>query len=56
MKVYTGKKFKTYSVKTNKNGIAKFNTKKLSKGNHRVVVSSANSNYSVSKKSAIKIR
>ena len=56
VKVYTGKKFKTYSVKTNKNGIAKFNTKKLSKGNHRVVVSSANSNYSVSKKSAIKIR
>jgi len=38
IKVYTGKKSKIYSVKTNKNGIAKISTKKLSKGTHKVVV------------------
>ena len=27
LKVYTGKKYKIYTVKTNKNGVAKFNTK-----------------------------
>ena len=39
MKVYTGKKVKTYKVKTNKNGIAGFSTKSLSKSKHKVVVS-----------------
>ena len=38
IKVYTGKKYKTYSVKTNKNGVAKISTKKLSKGTHKVTV------------------
>ena len=38
IKVYTGKNSKTYSVKTNKNGIAKISTKKLGKGTHKVVV------------------
>lgn len=40
IKVYTGKKFKTYTVKTNKKGIAQINTKSLKVGNHKVVVSS----------------
>ena len=35
LKVYTGKKYKTYKVKTNSKGIAKFNTKKLSVGTDR---------------------
>lgn len=56
IKVFTGKKFKTYTVKTNKKGIAKINTKNLKKGTHKVVISSGNSNYKISAKSAIKIK
>lgn len=56
IKVFTGKKFKTYTVKTNKKGIAKINTKNLKKGTHKVVISSGNNNYKISAKSAIKIK
>lgn len=56
IKVYTGKKYKTYTVTTNKKGIAKINTKKLRRGKHKVVISSGNKNYSMSKKSLITIR
>jgi hypothetical protein len=56
IKVFTGKKYKTYSVKTNKKGIAKINTKKLKIGNHKVIISSGNKNYSISGKSLIKIK
>ena len=56
LKVYTGKKYKTYNVKTNKKGVAKFNTKKLSRGNHKVKVKSGNKNVILSKKSLIRIR
>ena len=57
IKVYTGKKFKTYKVKTNKNGIAKLSVKSLKVGKHKVVVTSANK-YCVAKaaKSTIKIK
>ena len=56
IKVYTGKKYKTFSVKTNNKGMAKLNTKKLKKGTHKVVISSGNSNYKISAKSTIKIK
>ena len=56
VKVYTGKKYKTYTIKTNKNGIAKLNTKKLKVGKHKVVISSGNSNYKLSAKSTIVIK
>ncbi len=56
IKVYTGKKYKTYTVKTNSKGVAKINTKKLKRGKHKVVISSGNSNYVISKKSAIRIK
>lgn len=56
VKVYTGKKYKTYKLKTNKKGVAQINTKKLKKGNHKVIISSLNKNYSVSAKSKIKIK
>ncbi len=56
VKVYTGKKYKTYNLKTNKKGIAALNTKKLKIGKHRVVITSGNSNYQVSAKSFITIR
>ena len=56
IKVYTGKKYKTYTVKTNSKGIAYLNVKSLKVGTHKVVVSSANK-YCVAKtaKSSIKI-
>ena len=56
VKVYTGKKYRTYTLKTNKNGLAKLNTKKLKKGSHKVIISSGNANYKVSAKSLIKIK
>ena len=56
VKVYTGKKSKTYKIKTNKKGVAKLNTKKLAKGKHKVVISSGNGNYKISAKSKITIK
>ncbi len=56
VKVYTGKKYKIYKLKTNKRGVAKLNTKKLSKGKHKVVISSGNKNYKISAKSKITIK
>lgn len=47
---------KTYKVKTNSKGIAKFNTKKLKVGTHKVTITSGNSNYKISAKSQIKIK
>lgn len=56
IKVYTGKKYKTYTVKSNSKGIANLNVKSLKVGTHKVFVSSANK-YCVAKtaKSSIKI-
>ena len=47
LKVYTGKKFKTYtSTATNSKGVAYFNKiNELALGNHKVVVSFSNKNY-----------
>ncbi len=49
---------KTYKLKTNKWGIAKFNTKKLSLGNHKVKISVAGNKFykSSSKKITIKVK
>lgn len=56
VKVYTGKKYKVYKLKTNKKGVAKLNTKKLKKGKHKMVISSLNKNYQIRKKSLIRIK
>ena len=56
VKVYTGKNAKTYHLKTNYNGVAKLNVKKLSKGSHKVVITSEDANYKFSAKSKIKIK
>lgn len=56
LKVFTGKKYITKTVKTNSKGIAKLNTKFLKIGSHKVVISSANGNYKISAKSKITIR
>lgn len=38
VKVFTGKKYKRYTLKTNKNGVVSINTKNLKKGSHKVTV------------------
>ena len=53
LKIYTGSKSKTYIVKTNSRGIAKFNTKDLKPGSHKVVITSADERYKISKVSKI---
>ena len=55
IKVYTGKKYKTYTVKTNSKGIAQINVKSLAVGTHKVVVSSANK-YCVAKTATSSIK
>lgn len=53
VKVTSGKKVKTFNIKTNIRGIAQFNTKGLKIGKHNVQITSLDNNYSVSKKSKI---
>ena len=53
LKIYTGSKSKTYIVKTNSRGIAKFNTQNLKPGSHKVVITSADDRYKISKVSKI---
>lgn len=57
IKVYTGKKYKTYSVKTNKKGEASISTKSLSKATHKIVLTvKTTKNYKAkTAKSSIKI-
>jgi len=43
VKVYTGKTYKTYTLKTNSKGIAKLNVKSLKVGTHKVVISKGSS-------------
>ena len=57
VKVYTGKKYKTYNVKTNAKGVASINTKKLTKGTHKVVITTKGGPFKTAKKtSKIKIK
>ena len=55
-KIYTGKKYKTVTLKTDNKGQAKLNTKSLKIGKHKVIISSGNANYNVSAKSLITIK
>ncbi|OEC97284.1 MULTISPECIES: SGNH/GDSL hydrolase family protein [Methanobrevibacter] len=43
--IYTGKKFKTFKITTNNNGVAKLKTDKLSLGTHNLKIASNNKNY-----------
>ena len=49
VKVYTGKKFKTYTIKTNKKGIASLKIKQKV-GKHKVVLTPASTKYYTGKK------
>ena len=53
VKVYTGRKYKTYIIKTNSRGIVKFNTKDLKPGSHKVIITSADERYKINKVSKI---
>ena len=53
VKVFTKSKSKTYIIKTNSKGIAKFNTKSLKLGDYKVIISSADSKYKVSENAPI---
>lgn len=55
VKVYTGKSFKTYSLKTNSKGSAYISAKGLSLGSHKLVASSNDSRYSISGKRNVKV-
>ena len=56
LKVYTGKKFKTVNLKTNSKGEVTYQTKKLSKGNHKIKVTATDSRYNFnSYSSSIKV-
>ena len=56
LKVYTGKKYKTVYVTTKSTGIAYYNVKSLTRGTHKVIISSANNHYSVKSTSYVKIK
>lgn len=53
VKVYTGKKVKTYKIKTNKKGVATLKTDKISLGTHKIMISSNDKNYKISKTSKV---
>ena len=55
IKVFTKSKSKTYTIKTNSKGIAKFNTKNLKVGVHKVIVTSTDSKYKVYEKAKITV-
>ena len=56
LKITTGNKTDVYTIKTDNNGIAKFNTKNLLMGSHKVVLAPANNKYLISGSSAIVIK
>lgn len=46
VKIFTGKKYKKVTITTNSKGEAKYKTSKLSKGNHKIIVSGTHPGYS----------
>ena len=56
VKVFTGKNYKVYALKTNRKGVASLNVKKLKKGKHNVQITSSYSNAFIYKTSKITIK
>lgn len=55
LKVYSGTKYKTYTLTTNAKGNVYLNTKILNVGSHKVILNSANNKYTISYIKNIKI-
>ena len=56
LRVYTGQTYRDYYVKTDKNGIAQFNTKNLKACYHKVLLGTGNNKYVISDKKYIYIQ
>lgn len=56
VKVYTGKKYTTFKIKSTSKGILNIPTKKISKGKHDIVIILKNNNYDINNKFSIKIK
>ncbi len=56
MKIFTDNKYKTVTLKTNSKGIARYNTKALSIGSHKIDISNVNKKYILNKYSKIIIK
>ena len=56
VKVYTGKKYKSVTAKTNAKGVLKIAAKKFSKGKHKIVVTLNNADYKINNQFTIKIK
>lgn len=56
VKIFTGNKYKTVTLKTNSKGIARYNTKTLSIGSHKLFISKVNKNYILKKYSKVIIK
>lgn len=56
VKIFNNKKWISYKLKTDKNGLIKINTKNLSKGAHKLTVSSNSKYYSIGKSTSIKVK
>lgn len=56
VKIFTGKKYKTLSLKTNSKGVFKISMKKYSQGNHKISIYLSNTDYYINKKISFKIK
>ena len=56
IKIYTGKKYKTYNVKTSSKGIIKISMKKFKVGKHKISFYLSSDDYYVNKKLSFKIK
>ena len=56
IRIYTGKKYRTFEIETNHRGVAYFKLSRLSRGSHKVVIKSDDDEYIAKKVSKIVIR
>lgn len=56
VKIYTGKKYKTFKVKSNSKGVIKISMKKFKKGNHKISIYLSTSQYYINKKYSFEIK
>ena len=56
IRIYTGKKYRTFEIETNRKGVAYFKLSRLSRGSHKVVIKSDDDEYIANKVSKIVIR